>query len=206
MKKKKEKTKKKKQSFFKENYSKSWDYLKDSRDFIYAVILIFFVFVLIGYFLPTPGTFLEMISKFVEELLAKTEGMSQFDLVKFIFLNNLQSSFSGLIFGFLLGILPVIAAIANGYVVGVVSRIVVSEEGLGSLWMLAPHGIFELPAIFISLGLGVKFGSFLFQEKKADSFKNFFWNSIRVFLLIVLPLLIIAAIIEGSLIFLFPGS
>ena len=70
------------------------------------------------------------------------------------------------------------------------------------LWRIFPHGIFELPAVFISLGLGLKLGTFIFQRNKLKAFAEFFWNSLRVFLFIVLPLLIIAAIIEGSLIFL----
>ena len=104
------------------------------------------------------------------------------------------------IFGFFFGLIPIIATLANGYVVGFVTSIVVSSEGVLSLWRLFPHGIFELPAVFISLGMGVKFGTFIFQKKKAEAFREFFWNSLRVFVFIVIPLLIIGAIIEGSLI------
>jgi len=50
--------------------------------------------------------------------------------------------------------------------------------------------------------MGLKFGTFIFQKKRMKSFKNYFWNGLRVFLLVVIPLLIIAAVIEGSLIFL----
>jgi stage II sporulation protein M len=67
---------------------------------------------------------------------------------------------------------------------------------------LLPHGIFELPAIFISFGMGLKFGTFLFYKEKMKKFAEFFSNSLRVFVFVILPLLVIAAIIEGSLIFL----
>ena len=106
-----------------------------------------------------------------------------------------------MIFGVLLGIFPIIAAIANGYLLGFVASISVGNVGFLVLWRLLPHGIFELPAIFISLGLGLKFGTFIFQKRKLESFKEFFWSSLRVFLLIVIPLLVIAGIIEGSLMF-----
>ena len=95
-----------------------------------------------------------------------------------------------------------IIAIANGYILGFVSSMSVESAGVASLGKIIPHGIFELPAIFISLGLGLKFGTFAFQKNKAKSFKNYLINSLRVFLLIVIPLLIIAGIIEGTLIFL----
>ena len=127
--------------------------------------------------------------------------MSQGELINFILLNNLQSSFFGMIFGVLLGILPVIVIIANGYLLGFVASISIEAEGVLILWRLLPHGVFELPAVFISLGLGLKLGTFIFQKEKIQSLKKYFWNSLRIFLFIVLPLLIIAAIIEGSLMF-----
>ena len=195
------KKKDKKEFNLKKEYKKSWDYLKESKNFIYIIIVVFFVFVLIGFFIPAPSSLKEQILRFIEELLEKTQGMSQWELIKFIFLNNLQSSFDGMIFGVLLGIFPIIAAIANGYLLGFVSSISVENGGFLVLWRLLPHGIFELPAIFISLGLGLKFGTFVFQKRKFECFKEYFFNSLRVFFLIVIPLLIIAGVIEGSLIF-----
>ena len=102
-----------------------------------------------------------------------------------------------------LGIYPVVATIANGFILGFVASMAVSSEGFFVLWRIFPHGIFELPAIFISFGLGLKIGTFIFQKKKFESFKKYFMNSLKVFLFIIIPLLIIAAIIEGGLIFLF---
>lgn len=192
-----------KKNFLKENYSKSWNYLKESKNFIYIIIAIFFVFALVGFFVPVPDSIAEQILNFIKELIERTQGMSQLELIKFIFFNNLQSSFFGMIFGVLLGIFPVIAIIINGYLLGFVALISVESGGFLVLWKLLPHGVFELPAIFVSLGLGLKFGTFIFQEDKIESFKEYFWNSLRVFLFIIIPLLIIAGIIEGSLIFLF---
>ena len=185
-----------------EEYKKSWNFVKESRNFIYSIMGIFFIFSLIGFFIPTPSIISEQILKFIKELLLKTQNMGYFELIKFIFFNNTQSSFFGMIFGIVLGIFPLIAVIANGYVLGFVASLAVNSEGILVLWRLLPHGIFELPAIFISLGLGLKIGTFIFQKEKFESLKKYSLNSLRVFLFIVLPLLIIAAIIEGSLIYL----
>ncbi|MBR9701915.1 stage II sporulation protein M [Candidatus Pacearchaeota archaeon] len=184
----------------KNEYKEGWKYLKESRNFIYLIVGIFLISSLIGFFVPPPDFVVEQIMKFIEELLGKTQGMSMLELVIFIFANNIQSSFFGIIFGFLFGIFPMLASIANGYLIGFVGSIVVEAEGLSSLWRLVPHGIFELPAIFISFGLGLKAGMFIFQKDRSESFRKYLWNSLRVFILIVLPLLIIAAIIEGVLI------
>ena len=186
----------------KDNYIQSWNYVKESRNFIYIIIGVFFIFSLIGFFIPAPDILSEQILKFIQELLEKTENMSQGELISFIFLNNLQSSFFGMIFGIFLGIFSIIAGIANGYLLGFVASMSVKNEGSLILLKLLPHGIFELPAVFISLGMGLKLGMFVFQKEKFESLKRDFWNSLRVFLFIVIPLLIIAGIIEGSLIFL----
>ncbi|HIG94145.1 MAG TPA: stage II sporulation protein M [Nanoarchaeota archaeon] len=187
----------------KKEFNKSLNYIKESKNFIYIVIGIFFFFAFIGFFIPTPDSISEQLLKFIQELMEKTAGMNQWELIQYIFLNNLQSSFFGLVLGVFFGIFPIITTIVNGYILGFVSIKVVSVEGIFVLWRLFPHGIFELPAVFISLGLGLKFGSFIFQKKKFDSLKDYFVNSLRVFFFIVFPLLVIAAIIEGSLIALF---
>jgi len=197
------KNKKNKNNFdLREQYKKSWNYLKESKSFIYVIIAVFFVFLLIGFFVPAPDVITEQILEFIRELLEKTQGMSQVELIRFIFLNNLQSSFFGMVFGILFGIFSMIVAIVNGYILGFVILISIKSEGSLILWRLLPHGIFELPAIFISLGLGLKFGTFIFQKNKINSLITYFWESLRVFLFIVIPLLIIAGIIEGTLIFL----
>jgi len=227
---------KKTKFFFTENYRKSWEYIKESRNFIYTILIIFLVFAFIGAFVPVPELLERQILEFIGELLRKTAGMSQEELISFIFLNNLQSSFFGMIFGIVLGIFSVITSVLNGYLLGFISSRVAYEEGILILWRLLPHGIFELPALFLSAGLGLKlgfpfiyryfdyywkrknifalFGTFflipiiltliLNKNLRKYQFKDFLFkvnNSIRVFLFVIFPFLLIAAIIEGSLIF-----
>ena len=189
----------KKEFSLKNEYKKSWDYLRESKKFIWITVGIFVFFALVGFFVPAPQFLIDKILEFMKELLSKTEGMGGFELMRFIFLNNVQSSFLSIVLGFFLGIFPMLATITNGYLLGIVSLMVVNSDGVLSLWRLLPHGIFELPAIFVSFGLGIKFGTFIFEKKKKKKFKEYFWNSLRVFLTIVFPLLIIAAIIEGWL-------
>ncbi len=232
--------KKKTKNFFTENYRKSWEYIKESRNFIYTILIIFLLFVFIGAFVPVPEFLERQIFKFIEELLRKTAGMSYGELTSFIFLNNLQSSLFGMILGAVLGIFSVITSVLNGYLLGFVSSKVVYEEGIFVLWRLLPHGIFELPALFLSTGLGLKLGfpfvykyfkyywkrnnifallvgilfllpsvilTLIFNKNlRKYQFKDFLFkvnNSIRVFIFVIFPFLLIAAIIEGCLIFFF---
>jgi len=185
-----------------DEYKKCLIYLRESKNFIYITLGIFFLFVFIGFFLPTPEPIYTQLIDFMKKLLNETQDMSYFELIKFIIGNNVQSTFFVITGGFFIGVFPIVNAVVNGYLIGFVSSLSVNAEGILSLWKILPHGIFELPAVFISLGIGLKFGTFIFQKKKLDSFKNYLLNSIRIFLLIVIPLLIIAGIIEGSLIYL----
>ncbi len=193
----------KKQNFsLKEEYKKCFKYISQSRKFIFSIIGVFFIFSLVGFFVPIPEFLYNQILELIKEILLETENLSSIELIFYIIFNNIKSSFFGIIFGFAFGILPLIIAIANGYILGFVSLLSVNNYGFVSLWKLLPHGIFELPAIFISLGLGLKLGTFVFQKNKQKSFKDYLSNSLRVFLLIVVPLLVVAGIIEGIFIFL----
>jgi stage II sporulation protein M len=67
---------------------------------------------------------------------------------------------------------------------------------------LLPHGIFELPAIILALAFGLRTGMFIFSKKPELEFRYRIKNALRVFVFVIVPLLVIAAIIETSLIFL----
>ncbi len=193
---------KSKKSFsLKREYKLCFNYIRQSSKFIWFVIAFFIIFALLSFFLPVPQQISDEILKFIQRILEQTKGLSQIQMIKFIFFNNLISSFIGIVLGIFFGIFPILSAIANGYILGFVGSLSVKEEGFLSLLRILPHGIFELPAVFISFGLGVKLGTFIFSSDKWKTFKLYFENSMRVFILIVIPLLIIAAIIEGSLIF-----
>ncbi len=200
----KKKPAKKKQSFpdfMENNYRKSWDFIKSSKTFIFIIIGIFLAFMIAGFFVPVPADVSSEIMKYLKQIVDETQGLSPVGLISFIFLNNVKSSFIGLIFGIAIGIFPVFVSLFNGYILGFVARMSVNADGVLVLWRLLPHGIFELPAVFISLGMGMKLGISLLKDK--DKFRNNLIDSIRVFISVVVPLLIIAAIIEGTLISVF---
>ena len=199
----KKRDKERKRFSLREQYKLSWNYLKVCRNFILVGIGIFFLFALIGFFVPIPEQLSAKILEFIKEILEQTEGLSHLGLFKFIFFNNIQSSFFTVIFGVFFGIFPVLAAIANGYLVGFVSLISVQSEGFLSLWRLLPHGVFELPAIFISIGMGMRLGTFFLRKKPLKELEDNLIDSLRTFLFVVFPLLLIAGIVEASLIFFF---
>lgn len=183
--------------FWKRNYSEVWNYLKESKGYIWGIFAVFLIISVLGYFFPV--FFVEEIQEIVRGLLAKIEGLNTWQLILFILRNNVLSSLFSLLLGIVFGIVPLFSAILNGYILGFVSNVVTVEAGFGQLWRLLPHGIFEIPAIIISMGLGIKFGMFLFSKKPTAEFQKRLLMNLKVFLFVILPLLIVAAIIEGVL-------
>ena len=181
-------------------YKLCFDYLKESKDFIWIAIGIFFFFALIGFFVPIPENIQNEIISYFRKLILQTQYYGVWEMMQFLFTNNSGATFVGLFSGFLFGVIPFFNTVLNGFVLGFASAFSVSGNGLVSLLRLLPHGIFELPAVFISLGLGFKFGSFLFFKNPQEKFKEFFIKSMNVYFFVILPLLVIAAVIEGLLI------
>ncbi len=179
------------------NFRNAIAYLKESKNYIWAIALIFAVGIIVGFIFSGELSFLE---KFIEEILKKTEGLNTGELILFIFQNNLISSLYGMVFGIVLGVLPVFTSLFNGLVLGYVFRRVWDSSGIREFWRILPHGIFELPAVFISLALGLKLGMFIFAKNKKEEFRQRLLKSLIIFIAIVIPLLAIAAVIESILI------
>src|SRR3989344_1115423 len=185
--------KKKKQS----DLGKAWSYISESRSFIYSISIVFVFSIFLGFVFADKLTNIEEI---LNEILMKIQGLDGIGLIFFILQNNLQESIYALIFGAVFGIFPILNALSNGVVLGYVLNKVYLGSGIVDFWRILPHGIFEIPAVLISMGLGVKLGFFIFSRNKKEELKRRFFESIRVFLFVVVPLLIVAAIIEGILI------
>lgn len=180
-----------------------WDeatyYLKETKGYIFFAIILFIASSFIGYFFRADLSFLDEI---LREIILKTQDLNTPQMIFFILQNNLLSALITVLGGLLFGIYPLFNAVINGTVLGYVLGIAADEVGFLVWWRLLPHGIFELPAIFISIGLGIKLGFSLFtnHEVRSQILKERFYQSANTFLMIVIPLLIIAAIIEGILI------
>ena len=89
-------------NFFRENYSKSWGYIKESKKFIWGVVIIFVVSAIIGFFFQPPEI-VNAILDYIKNILAKTEGMSSIRMIGFIFLIIFRVDLWVLFTGFFLG-------------------------------------------------------------------------------------------------------
>jgi stage II sporulation protein M len=199
--------KKRKNNFFYRNYQEVGDYIGGIKKQIYFVIYLFLIFVVIALIFPTPDFISTQISELIKSLAERTKDLNTSELIWFIFKNNFSVSIIGVVFGLVFCIIPFILTAANGYVIGYVIKMLIEKlgffSGIANLWRLFPHGIFEIPAIIISLAIGIKLGLNFIESLNKNSFRGFGRNLILIFktiLFVILPLLIIAAVIEGCLI------
>ena len=188
----------KRENFFVRNYKLCWKFLNESKWHVVFALGFFMLTFLIGFAFPI--FFADEIIAFVNELIASLEGMSVVELIGFIFWNNLKASFFAIILGITLGILPLVMLVTNGYLLGFVSREAVAQNGLFVMWRLLPHGIFELPAVILSIGIGLKIGAGMLGKDVKKKLKYNFKEGLRFFVFVILPLLLIAGIIEGVLV------
>ncbi|MDO8509028.1 MAG: stage II sporulation protein M [Nanoarchaeota archaeon] len=145
------------------------EYLKESKKYILSILILFILSALIGFI---NAENLQEVGNLLRDIIDKTENLSGLELIVFIFFNNAFSSLIGLVLGIFLGIFPLIITITNGIVLGYVMNRTIAVVGVFQLWRLLPHGIIELTAVFISLGLGLRLGVEINRNYRAINKKN----------------------------------
>ncbi len=182
-------------------------YLHSLRFYVFAVLIIFLVSGVIGYF----GYFNELFNvalSWIEELSKNMKSISgsypawvSFLLFFFvIFLNNSLTCFLDILLGPFAGIFPIFSAFVNGGIIGWFAQ----RQGLYILIAIIPHGIFEIPAFLLSTAIGLKLGRELFRHSNERHLLLELKRGLRVYFILILPLLLAAAIIESLLITLLP--
>ena len=176
-------------------------YLIPLRPYLFVIVTLFLLATVAGYVSAyfNPDIIDELMGQF-EESYGWIADESPTMIMLFIFANNTLNSFIAMLLGTLFGIWPVIFILVNGFFIGVVVFSLLQEYGiLVVLSGLLPHGIIELPMIFISASIGLRLGVLAFQKIfriKEVRFKYELFSAIRFFVTVIVPLLFIAAIIE----------
>lgn len=119
-----------------------------------------------------------------------------------IFFNNFLASLSVMFLGIILGIPPLLGLFSNGALLGYLMTALSNEEVPVFVFVvlgILPHGIFELPAFFISAALGLKTGFHLIfpiLPKNRRQSIVFIWKEYGALFPLVIWLLLLGAIIE----------
>lgn len=119
------------------------------------------------------------------------------ELFLLIFVLNSVSLFFNLVSGFGI-VLPIIFAILIGMNVGIIGY---KEGGIKALLLMffAPHALFELPAAWLSIALGIRLGLEMIAVN--CGIKLIFSKILFIYLYVILPLLFLAALVESAFIY-----
>ncbi len=136
-------------------------------------------------------------------------------LALLIFANNIRVSvlsnvFSVFSFGLFAFLVPAVAFTQVGFVASTLQARGGSWLALGAdsplqfvLAYVLPHGIIELPTFILSAALGIRIGAALLSPPSGFSVgQNILWamaNFWKVWLLLLLPLILLSALVEGLL-------
>jgi uncharacterized membrane protein SpoIIM required for sporulation len=119
-----------------------------------------------------------------------------------IMTNNLSVAFSTFAFGITAGIGTAWMMVLNGLLIGVIGAATWQARMAGQLWsFVVPHGVLELPAIFIAGGAGFEVArGMLFPGllPRRESLARAGGRAAQL-LLGTIPMLIVAGVIEGFL-------
>jgi stage II sporulation protein M len=93
----------------------------------------------------------------------------------------------------------------NGFFIGYISWNVAQVQGLAFvIATILPHGVVEIPTILLSASMGVGLGySVIHRLLKRKGLTRYVKDSLTIFVMRVIPLLVLAAGIETALIYFF---
>ncbi|MGE5583461.1 MAG: stage II sporulation protein M [Bacillota bacterium] len=182
------------------------------------ISLIFAGAVLLGEYLPElqPGfakVFERVVSERLAEIAGKLKNLPFWLWIIEIWLNNVMASFTAVFLGLLCPVFSLLILMENGMIMGLFQR---KMELLGLranhyYLGLIPHGIFEIPAFFIAVMMGMQLGIAIYRligrhlkGKGSDPFfqelfrgiKDYLWQKGRYYAGLIAILLSVAAVLE----------
>ncbi len=182
-----------------------------ATDFLFREMTFYF-FLTVGIFvlLTIFTTYLfgenpELSQTLITKLIDNFQGIMENGEISFIqlFLKNLQASVLGVLVGLIPFLfLPLLGIFSNAAVMGLVFSQITSALPLWKVIVfgILPHGIFELTAVFLCYSMGISICWNLTKkivgQRQHEHMKNLLQNCLRATVLIVLPLLVIAALVE----------
>lgn len=190
-----------------EQYRKLFGFLRSRfRFFVLATAAAFFALTLVGWLIGSllPEQTVSITQAFVKSV--EQSGVIQADgtiSAPALFWHNLIAMFSMTVSGAIPFLFfPAVHLTSNSFLIGIVAALY-SKSGLSPVLFLAgliPHGIFEIPAMVLSIACGFYLCADLcrriLRRGNTPAFSLVIGNIVRVMFLITTPLVVLAAITE----------
>jgi len=176
-------------------------YLRSLKYYILFSSFVFIFSTLSGYiFALIYPTEIQQVLEEVKKALFIEEEATSLQLFFFIFENNASKLFIMLLLGIFAGLIPFLSVLANGVILGIVAQIVTNDISWTFFFLgILPHGVIEIPVLIISAAIGMRIGKLavwrIFRRHK--NFRKEWTKAIKFYILILVPLLFIAALIEA---------
>ena len=167
------------------------------KPYLYVVCSLFLLSLCIGFL--TPHQVQQEITKTLLTYFSPLQSSTQLQVFLKIFLNNYISTLLSLLIGLLFGIGPVLFLFINGFVMGNLVAFALTKVSAAKILLaIAPHGIFEVPAVIIASSYGLWWGVKNYRKVRFNiSFRYTFHLPLKRYLSIVLPLLVVGAFVEA---------
>ncbi len=176
-------------------------YLHRLRPHLVTSVVFFAAGLVIG--LMIVNRFPQMADSFESSLASFTKvfrGLPKLQLAAAIFVNNTVKTLAMIFLGTLLGVIPAFFLIANGAALGMVLSLSGQTRGVWvSLLSVLPHGILELPAVFLGTAIGIMMGTSIARKLFAKSTTKIgieLGHALKFFCSVIVPLLFVAAMVE----------
>lgn len=177
-------------------------YLHRLRPYLTTSLVLFSVGAMVG--LMVVNQFPHMTDSLEESLQAfikQFRGLPKLKLAAAIFLNNSVKTLAVILLGIFFGLVPALFLIANGAALAVVLSLSAQSRGIWlSLLAIVPHGVLELPAVFLGTAIGLMMGASLTRKITAKSEIRIgaeISQAFRFFAIVIVPLLLAAALVEA---------
>lgn len=160
-----------------------------------------------GYLSGGSDTSQDLLRSLAQELSPLGE-LPPLALAAIIFLNNTVKALAVLVLGLALGLIPFIFVVTNGVVIGIAIYQAAALKGAAfTALALAPHGIFEIPALLLAVALGFQLGEEVLRKfgGRPAQPKVRLKLCLSVYLRLIMPVLAFAAAIEVVVGIFLPG-
>ena len=128
-------------------------------------------------------------------------GLPPLQLAGAIFLNNAIKTLLVIALGVLFGVATIVFLVVNGAALGIVFYLSVQARGWwSSLLVIVPHGVLELPAVLLGASIGLLLGRHSVNRllgKAQTSFGKELARALAFFIVVIIPLLVVAALVEA---------
>jgi stage II sporulation protein M len=177
-------------------------YLGELRPYLIASIIFFIVGAIIG--AAAASRFPGLADHFGDSItgfLKTFRGLPKPQLAAAIFFNNSVKTLAAILLGLAIGIVPALFLVVNGVVLGAVVFLSSQSRGVWpSLVSILPHGVLELAGVFLGTAIGLMLGDVVLKRllRKSDAkIKPALSRALRFYTIVIVPILLVAALIEA---------